>query len=253
MAGHNKWSSIKHKKGAVDAQRGKLFSRLSKEITLAAREGGGDMDKNPRLRTAVSTAKSSNMPNDNIDRAIKKGTGELSSGDLEELTYEGYGPAGVAILVTCLSDNRNRTAANIRTIFSKNGSKLADNGSVSPLFQRKARFVVETGNYDEHSLLELLLESDTDVQDLSVSDGQAEITASPEAFADIAQCLEHASINIHQSGLVMQPYNLVDINDSTTAQKIQRVQNALEEEDDVQEVYTNARISEDVYVEEAVS
>ena len=169
MSGHSKWSTIKRKKGALDAKRGKIFSRLGREITMAAREGGGDADMNPRLRQAVASAKSANMPNDNVDRAIKKGTGELAGEALEELVYEGYAAGGVAVIVTCLSDNRNRTAADVRNIFTKAGANLAGSGAVSWMFHRKSRFVVQGEQADEETLLDVLLEAGTDVEDLQVT------------------------------------------------------------------------------------
>lgn len=239
MSGHNKWSSIKYKKGAVDAKRGKLFSRLAKEITLSARDGGGDPDLNARLRTAIATAKTANMPNDNVDRAIRKGTGQLDGGALEELSYEGYAAGGVAVIATCLSDNRNRTAADVRNLFAKNNSALAGAGSVAWMFHRKARFVIEGDAADEEALLELLLEKEVDVEDLSVEDGTAEIVAPPEAFAAVADALEGAGIPIASSGLNMVPETTVELADAASARQVLRLVEALEDNDDVQEVYAN--------------
>ncbi len=246
MSGHNKWSSIKHKKGAADAKRGKMFSRLSKEITMAAREGGGDADMNPRLRTAVASAKEANMPNDNIDRAIKKGTGELGGGQLEELNYEGYAPGGVAVLVNCLSDNRNRTAADIRTFFTKNNSSLANTGAVSWMFNRKARFEVTGENADEEKLLEILLERGVDVEDVAVDDGVAEILGPPESFGDIAAALEDAQVAIAESSIALVPENTIEITDEKAAQQLLRFVEGLEENEDVQEVYSNFDISDEL-------
>ncbi len=246
MSGHNKWSSIKHKKAAADAKRGKIFSRLGKEITQAAREGGGDIDMNPRLRTAIDSAKAENMPNDNIDRAIKKGTGELGGAALEELNYEGYAPGGVAILVNCLSDNRNRTAASIRSYFTKYNGNLAENGAVSWMFHRKARFTVQGENADDEKLLEVLLEAGADVEDVIVDDGVAEILASPDAFGDVADALKTASIPISESGIDMVPENTLTVTDPSTAKQVLHLSDALEEDEDVNQVYTNLDVPDDV-------
>jgi YebC/PmpR family DNA-binding regulatory protein len=239
MSGHNKWSTIKHKKARTDAKRGKAFSRLGKEITLAAREGGSDPYMNPRLRTAINAAKAVNMPNDNIDRAVKKGTGELGGAVLEELLYEGYAPGGVAVIVNCLTDNRNRTAASIRSYFSKHNGNLASNGSVAWMFHRKARFTIEGPQADEDRLLELLLEAGTDVEDISVTDEVAEILAPPEAFSDIASALEEAEIPISESGVSLIPENYTMVTDPAIAKQVVRMTDAIEDDDDVQEVYTN--------------
>src|SRR6056297_1906210 len=169
MSGHNKWSTIKHKKGAADAKRGKLFTKLIKEITVAAREGGGDENANPRLRTAVLKAKDANMPKDNIERAIKKGTGELGGEDYFDLVYEGYGPSGVAIMVECLTDNKNRTAADVRSIFSKHGGNLGENGCVSYLFSRKGVITYDVEQYGEDEILEVALEGGA--EDVSTQGG----------------------------------------------------------------------------------
>ena len=246
MSGHNKWSSIKHKKGREDARRGKIFSRLGKEITLAARESGGDEDMNPRLRTAIASAKEANMPNDNIERAIKKGTGELGGAALEELIYEGYAPGGVAIIVSCLSDNRNRTAASIRSYFTKHNGNLAANGSVSWMFNRKARFVIEGENADEEQILMALMDAGAEAEDISSSDGTAEILAAPEEFGKVADALKTAAIPIASSGVSLIPENYVTVTDETVARQVDRMTDALEEDEDVQAVYTNFDVSDDV-------
>lgn len=246
MSGHNKWSSIKHKKGAADAKRGKIFSRLSKEITLAAREGGGDADMNPRLRSAIDSAKNENMPNDNIDRAIKKGTGELAGGALEELVYEGYGPGGVAILITCLSDNRNRTAASMRTYFTRYNSNLAGNGAVAWMFHRKAKFTVVDEHADEDRLLEALLEAGADAESVEVEDGEATILAPPEAFGEVLDALKAANIPVASSSITMIPENASPVNDIGEAKQLTRLIDALEDDDDVQEVFNNADLSDEV-------
>ncbi|MBT3376772.1 MAG: YebC/PmpR family DNA-binding transcriptional regulator [Lentisphaerae bacterium] len=244
MSGHNKWSSIKHKKGAADAKRGKMFSRLGKEITMAARDGGGDIDMNPRLRSAVTAAKAVNMPADNIERAVKKGTGELEGGVIEELSYEGYAAGGVAIIVNCLSDNRNRTAAEIRNIFTKNNSSLAGNGAVAWMFHRKARFLVTGEAADEERLLEVLMDADADVEDIDVSDEGAEILGPPEAFADILSALEAEEIPVSESSLAMVPENTLEVTEAATARQVLRMIEALEDNDDAQEVYSNFEMSE---------
>ena len=249
MSGHNKWSSIKHKKGAADAKRGRIFSRLAKEITMAARDGGGDAAMNPRLRQAVVSAKAANMPNDNVDRAIKKGTGELAGQAPEELVYEGYVIAGVAIIVTCLSDNRNRTAADVRNMFTKAGASLAGSGAVAWMFHRKCRFVVEGAKADEEMLTDLLLEAGADVEDIQVSDDTAEIIGAPEAFADVAGVLEAEGIDVSESGIVLVPENTVELTSVSDARRVLRFVETLEDYDDVQEVYVNFEVADDLMEE----
>lgn len=244
MSGHSKWSSIKHKKAAADAKRGKIFSRLGKEITLAAREGGGDADMNPRLRTAIDTAKNANMPNDNIERAVKKGTGELGGAALEEMSYEGYAPGGVAVYVSCLSDNRNRTAANIRSYFTKHNGNLAESGSVSWMFNRKARFMLE--NADEETVLELLLEAGVETADTTAMDGDIEILAAPEEFNAIADAVREAEVKVSESGIDYIPDNTVEVGAADAAKKIVRMIEEIEEDDDVQQVYTNLDIPDEI-------
>ncbi len=246
MSGHNKWSTIKHKKGAVDAKRGKIFSRLGKDITMAARAGGGDADLNPPLRAAILAAKKANMPNDNVDRAIKKGTGELGAATLEELNYEGYAPGGIALIVNCLTDNRNRTAANVRSYFAKHNGNLAGAGAVSWQFHRKSLFSVSGPEAQEDKLLELLLDAGIDVEDVSVDDGLAEIVAPPDAFAQIQQVLEEAGIEIEESGLRMVPENRTAITEPSIARQVTRLIEAIEDDDDVQEVVANFEMSDEV-------
>jgi YebC/PmpR family DNA-binding regulatory protein len=246
MSGHNKWSSIKHKKGAADAKRGKIFSRLAKEITLAAKDGGGDADLNPRLRSAIAAAKAANMPNDNVDRAIKKGTGQLEGEVLETLSYEGYAPGGVAVIVNCLSDNRNRTAAEVRNLFTKHNSSLAGAGAVAWMFHRKARFVVEGEHAQEESLLEVLFESGADVEDVSVEDDSAEIIGPAEAFGDILSALEEAGVPVSESNLALVPENTVEVNEPGIARQVLRFIEQLEDNDDVQEVYSNVDIPDEL-------
>ena len=246
MSGHNKWSSIKHKKGAADAKRGKIFSRISKEIIIAAKEGGGDPDLNARLRSAVAAAKAANMPNDNIDRAIKKGLGGGEGTQLDSLTYEGYAAGGVAVIVNCLSDNRNRTAADIRSFFTRHNCNLGNTGAVSWKFHRKARFIIEGEDADEEKLFNLLLEGGADVEDISVDDGVAEITAAPEAFSDILKILEENKIQATESTITLIPENTTVISDINTARSVQKFLDALEDYDDAQEVVNDMEVSDEV-------
>jgi YebC/PmpR family DNA-binding regulatory protein len=246
MSGHSKWSSIKHKKGAADAKRGKLFSRVTKEIMLAAREGGGDVDLNARLRQAVNSARAINMPNDNIDRAIKKATGELGGTAPEEIQYEGYAPGGVAIIVHVMTDNRNRTAADVRSIFTRANASMAGSGSVAWMFHRKSRFVVEGENANEEKLLEILLDAGADVEDVQVADNTAEIIAAPDAFGDVVSALEKSGIAVSESSVVMMPENTVPVASREDARKVLKFIEALEDYDDVQVVYSNLEIPDAV-------
>lgn len=246
MSGHNKWSSIKHKKGAADAKRGKIFSRISKEIIMAAKEGGGDIDLNARLRSAIAAAKAVNMPNDNVDRAIKKGTGEGDGAVMEVLSYEGYAAGGVAVIVNCLSDNRNRTAADIRAFFNKHNCNMAGAGAVSWKFQRKAKFLIEGEAADEEKLFELLLDGGADVEDISVEDGEAEIIAAANAFGDVLKILEDAKITASESSIALIPENTTMISDITVARQVQKFIEVLEDYDDAQEVYTDMEVTDEV-------
>ena len=246
MSGHNKWSSIKHKKGAADAKRGKIFSRVAKEIIMAAKEGGGDPELNARLRSAVAAAKAANMPNDNIDRAIKKGTGGGDGVQMDTLSYEGYAAGGVAVIINCLSDNRNRTAADIRSFFNKYNCNLASSGSVSWKFHRKARFIVEGDAANEEKLFEILLDGGADVEDISVDDGVAEILGAPDAFSDILEILEKASIPVSESNIALIPENMTTITDVNVARQVQKFIDILEDYDDAQEVFTDMEISDEV-------
>ncbi len=244
MSGHNKWSSIKHKKGAADAKRGAIFSRVSKEIIQAAREGGGDPALNARLRAAVAAAKAANMPNDNIDRAIKKGTGELGGAAIEEFTYEGYAAGGVSVIINCMSDNKNRCASDIRSFFSRHNCKMAGSGAVSYKFKRKSRFVVEGDWADEDKLMDLLME--VDVDDIQVDDGTAEIVAAPDAFAKILAIFEANGIVATESTLAMIPESTTQVTEVSTAKSVQKFVDALEEYDDCQAVYHDMELSDDV-------
>jgi len=237
MSGHSKWSTIKHKKGAADAKRGKVFTRIIKEMTIAARLGGGDPEGNPRLRAAVAEAKANNMPKDNIERAIKRGTGELEGATYEEVTYEGYGPGGVAIIVEALTDNGNRTTPEIRHAFEKNGGNLGTPGSVKFQFERKGYFTVEKSAADEDKLMEIALEAGAD--DLQSDDADTfEITTSPEAFEAVRQALEANKIPTVEAKLGMIPANYVTLDENKSRQAMKLLE-ALDDHDDVQNVWSN--------------
>jgi len=241
MSGHSKWSSIKHKKGLRDAKRGKLFTKLIKEITIAARLGGGDVNANPRLRTAVTAARSQSMPNDNIDRAIKKGTGELGGAALEEITYEGYGSGGVAVILDVLTDNRNRTVAEIRFLFSKRGGSLSETGSVGWMFKRKGLIDVEKSAVEEDRLLEVALEAGAD--DVSSVEDSFEITTPPESFQAVREALEAAKIPITRSEVTRIAENTIKVS-GHAAEQILKLMEELEDHDDVQSVSANFDIDD---------
>jgi YebC/PmpR family DNA-binding regulatory protein len=244
MSGHSKWSTIKHKKGAADAKRGKIFTRIIKEMTVAARMGGGDVDGNPRLRAAVAEAKANNMPKDNIDRAIKRGTGELEGVNYEELTYEGYGPGGVAIMVETMTDNTNRTTPEIRHVFEKCGGNMGTPGSVRFQFERKGYFAIEKSAANEDRLMEIALEAGAD--DLQTDDAEInEVYTSPEAFEQVRQALEKNKIPTVEAKLGMIPSNYVKL-DEAKSKQMMRLMEMLDDQDDVQNVYTNADIPEEL-------
>ena len=237
MSGHSKWSTIKHKKGAADAKRGKVFTRILKEMTVAARLGGGDPAGNPRLRAAVAEAKANNMPKDNIERAIKRGTGELEGATYEEITYEGYGPGGVAIIVEALTDNTNRTTPEIRHMFEKHGGNLGTPGSVRFQFEKKGYFAVEKNVVGEDKLMEIALEAGAD--DLQTEDPDAyEIYTSPENFEAVRQALEANKIATVEAKLGMIPANYVSV-DEAKSKAIMRLLELLDDHDDVQNVWSN--------------
>jgi YebC/PmpR family DNA-binding regulatory protein len=243
MSGHSKWSSIKHKKAATDAKRGKIFTKLIKEITVAARMGGGDIDANPRLRTAVQAAKTENMPKDNIERAIKKGTGELEGVSYEESVYEGYGPGGAAVLVESLTDNKNRTVADIRHIFSKNGGSLGENGCVAWMFDKKGYIVIEADAIDEDTLMEKALEAGA--EDVREDDGNFEVITSVEDFEAVKTAIKDAGIPTVTAEITMLPQTTTDLKGKHAEQMV-RLMEMMEDCDDVQKVYTNADIPEEV-------
>lgn len=244
MSGHSKWASIRHKKGALDAKRGKLFTKLIREITVAAREGGGDPDSNPRLRLAIQKAKDSNMPADNIDRGIKKGTGELEGVSYENVEFEGYAPGGVAIIVEGLTDNKNRTTSEVRSIFSKRGGNMAGEGSVAFQFERKGVFMVRREDAKEDELLDVALEAGA--EDLTSDEDFYQIICAPQDFDKVRTGLTEKKVKIESSELSQVPKNTIKVEDLDTAKKILSLVEDLEDNDDVQNVYTNFDIPDDV-------
>jgi YebC/PmpR family DNA-binding regulatory protein len=245
MAGHSKWSKVKRFKGAIDAKRGKIFSKLSKEITLAAKTGGGDSSANPRLRSAILAARGQSMPNDNIERAIKRGTGGAKDGEqLNEITYEGYAPAGVAVIVEAATDNRNRTGAEIRRIFTQNNGNLASSGSVSYMFHRKGQITVPRSNIDEDRLLEFVLEAGA--EELTTEEDQYVIITSHDQLYAVAEALKEAGVSTDGQRFTFIPDTTVAVRDETVARQVLRLCDELEEDDDVQNVYSNLDIPEDL-------
>jgi YebC/PmpR family DNA-binding regulatory protein len=244
MSGHSHWAGIKHKKALVDAKRGKLWSKLAKAIILAAKMGGGDPDQNLRLRYAIDDAKAVSMPKENIQRAIKRGTGELDGGNLEEVLYEGYGSGGVAILCEVLTDNRNRTAPEIRKVFELSDGKLGGAGCVAWMFDSKGLFIVPAEKVDEDKLMELALEAGAD--DVQRVAEKFEITCDPAAFRDVRTALEGASLKLEVGELTRLPKNTVDITDPDTARKVLKLLERLDDNEDVQNVAANFNIPDDV-------
>jgi YebC/PmpR family DNA-binding regulatory protein len=243
MSGHSKWAGIKHKKAVVDAKRGQAFTRASREITLAAREGGGDVDGNFRLRLAVQKAREVNMPADRIQAAIDRGTGAAKGESLEELRYEGYGPAGVAILVDCMTDNRNRTAPAIRHVFAKNGGNLGEANSVAWMFERKGVLSAQAGGRDPEDIGLAAIEAGAD--DVQVDGDVIEVTADPSSFEAVRKAVEATGVAIENAEVTMQPKQTVPVGEDKAA-AVLRLLEALEEEDDVQQVYANFDIPADV-------
>jgi YebC/PmpR family DNA-binding regulatory protein len=245
MAGHSKWSKVKRFKGAIDAKRGKIFSKLSKEITIAAKAGGGDANSNPRLRSAILAARAQSMPNDNIDRAIKRGTGAGKDGaQLDEITYEGYAPGGVAIIVETATDNRNRTGAEIRRIFTQNNGNLAASGSVSYMFHLKGQITVARSHIDEDRLLEIALEAGA--EELTTEEDQYVIVTSHDQLYAVAEALKKAGVSTHGQRFTFIPDTTVAVRDETVARQVLRLCDALEENDDVQNVYSNLDIADEL-------
>jgi YebC/PmpR family DNA-binding regulatory protein len=241
MSGHSKWHSIKHKKGATDAKRGKLFTKFIKEITVAARTGGGDPDANARLRKAILDAKAGNMPNDTIDRAIRRGTGAEEGVNYEEITYEGYGPGGVALLIESVTDNRNRTVAEIRHMFSKNGGNLGESGSVGWLFEKKGYIVIDKAAKPEEELFDIAIEAGAD--DLREDGDNFEIITSPDNFEAVQTAIKSAGIEPQMAEVSMVPQTYVKL-EGSNAQQMLRLMETIEDHDDVQKVYANFDIDE---------
>ncbi len=250
MSGHSKWAGIKHKKALVDAKRGKLFTKLIKELTVAAREGGGDSNSNPRLRTAIAKAKEANMPQDNIERAIKKGTGELPGVTYESVIYEGYGPGGAAILVEALTDNKNRTTAEVRNIFAKKGGSLVGSGSVAWLFHKKGFILIGKDKIDEDALMAMALEAGT--EDLKTENGVYQITCHIKDFESVKKLLKDKSIEWQVAEITMLPVRLVKIA-GTNARVTLALVESLEDCDDVQNVYSNFDIPDEILNEAQTS
>jgi len=244
MSGHSKWATTKHKKAATDAKRGKIFTKITKEITVAAKLGGGDPDGNPRLRTAVAKAKSVSMPAENIKRAIQKGTGELPGVSYEEVTYEGYGPNGVAVIVEVLTDNRNRTVSEIRNIFSKAGGNMGEAGCVSWMFHKKGYIVVARAKADEEKLMSLAL--DAGAEDMQTEDDNFVITTAQSDFEKVKKALEDAGIPLEVAEITMLPQTYVKIEGEKVAGQMMRLMEAIEDNDDVQNVYANFDIPDEV-------
>ncbi|AJE02831.1 YebC/PmpR family DNA-binding transcriptional regulator [Geobacter pickeringii] len=239
MSGHNKWSTIKHKKGAADAKRGKIFTKIIKEITVAAKLGGGDPNGNPRLRSAVDKAKAENMPKDNIERAIKKGTGELEGVNYEEIVYEGYGPGGVAVLVECMTDNRNRTVGEVRSIFTKCNGNMGETGCVSWMFDKKGLIVFGKA-VDFDTLFETALEAGA--EDVSDEEEQYEVLTDPSSFIEVRTALENADFKYESAEITMIPQTMVKL-DGKNAENMLKLMDRMEDNDDVQNVYANFDIS----------
>ncbi len=246
MSGHSKWAGIKHKKAVVDARKGQTFTKVANEITVAARESGSDPNSNFRLRLAMQKAREVNMPADNIERAIKRGTGELQGAAIEEIRYEGYGPSGVAILVDVLSDNRNRTVAAIRNLFARSGGSLGESNSVGWMFNRTGLIRVNPGSQDPEELALQAIELGAD--DVQIDDGGVEVYVAPERLEALRLALEEAKVEVESAEVTMLPSNTVDV-DSKSAPAVVRLLEALDEDDDVREVHCNAVLPDDVMAE----
>jgi YebC/PmpR family DNA-binding regulatory protein len=239
MSGHSKWSTIKHKKAAKDAKKGKLFTKFIKEITVAARMGGGDLNSNPRLRTAVLSARAQSMPNENIERAIKKGTGELEGVTYEEIQYEGYGPGGVAIIAQVLTDNKNRTVSEIRRLFAKHGGNMGETGSVAWMFDKKGLITIEKSHVDEDRLMDVVL--DAGAEDVRDEGEIFEVVTAPEDFEKVKERLDQEKIAVSSAQVTLLPKNTVDV-DAKNVEQILKLSEELEDHDDVQSVAANFNI-----------
>lgn len=243
MSGHSKWANIRHKKGAADARRGKVFTKLIKEITVAARAGSGDPAANPRLRAAINAAKAENMPKDNIERAIKKGTGELEGVSYDESTYEGYGPGGAAILIDSLTDNKNRAVSEIRHTLNKHGGNMGESGCVAWMFKKKGSLVIDKGAIDEDALMEVALEAGA--EDVRVDDDNYEVITEPDDFEAVKAAVDQKGLEYVVAEVTMVPQNMTPV-EGENASRLVRLIEALEDCDDVQKVYTNADLPDDV-------
>ncbi|HOW58295.1 MAG TPA: YebC/PmpR family DNA-binding transcriptional regulator [Candidatus Omnitrophota bacterium] len=246
MSGHSKWASIKHKKALVDAKRGQAFTKFIREITVAAKSGGGDPNTNPRLRTAIQSAREANMPADNIDRAIKKGTGELEGVSYEEVTYEGFGSEGTAVLVACLTDNKNRSASEIRSVFNKNGGNMGGAGAVAWMFEKKGLMVIQKSATTEDQLMEIVLGAGA--EDMSSTDQVFEVITATHDLWTVREAVEKAGIKVESANLTMIPKNMVKVS-ADTGRTVLKLIEALEDHDDVQNVYSNADIPDEVMKE----
>ncbi len=248
MAGHSKWANIKHKKGKADAAKGKVFSKIAKEMTVAARCGGGDPDSNITLRALVQKAKAANMPNDNIERAIKKGTGELEGGQLEEIVYEAYAPGGVGVIIKILTDNKNRSATDVRLIIKKAGANMASNGAVSHMFQRKGQILIDAAGLSEDTVMEVALEAGA--EDFINNEDEFEVRTNPSDFLSVCEALTAAGINFSaDSAVTMIPDSPAQITEKEQAEKVLNFVDALEENDDVQDVYCGFEIDDAIMAE----
>jgi YebC/PmpR family DNA-binding regulatory protein len=243
MSGHSKWANIKHRKAAVDAKRGKVFTKLIRELTVAAKHGGGEPESNPRLRTAIAAAKNQNMANDTIDRAIKRGTGEMGGEEYHELSYEGYGPGGSAVLVKTLTDNKNRTVSDIRRIFTKFGGSLGESGCVSWMFHMKGRIAFEKSKVDEDKVFEIALDAGAD--DVTTEESELVVITPPESFEAVKSAIQGAGLGYENAEVTMIPQNSIKI-EGREAENMIRLMEALEDSDDVQNVYSNFDVSEDL-------
>ncbi len=244
MSGHSKWSTIKRKKGAIDAKRGKIFSKLIKEITVAARQGGGDPVGNPRLRSAIAAAKAENMPKDNIARAVDKGTGGGDGTSYEEIHYEGYGPGGVAVLVECMTDNRNRTVADIRHYFAKSNGNLGENGCVAWMFDKKGQILVDKETISEEELMDMALEAGA--EDIIEDENEFQVLTGIDEFNDVRDSLEEQGVQLLEASISMIPQNTVDITEENIAVSLLKLLENLEDHDDVQKVHANFDIDQDL-------
>ena len=246
MSGHSKWANIKHRKGAQDAKRGKIFTKIIKEITVATRMGGGDIDANPRLRKAVSNGKSNNLPIDNITRAIKKGTGELEGVSYEEVTYEGFGPGGVAIIMDIITDNKNRTVAEVRHLLSKYGGNLGENGSVAWVFDKKGQIILESNSGEEDVVVEVALEAGA--EDFEADDGFYIVTTDPTLLMDVRDTLEKTGYEIRSAEIEMVPKTLQKL-EGKEAQSALKLMDALEDNDDINKLYSNFDVDENTILQ----